>query len=91
MKNAFLFHLKSSFHSRDIQIFVFLTSPHCSLSVIAFEDDRKFINCLNKNLLSRFILYIEKERYDIETSSIGKVINKEHLYEKTMQKICTKS
>ena len=27
MKNIFLFHLKSSFHSRDIQIFVYSSSP----------------------------------------------------------------
>ena len=27
MKNVFLFHRKSSFHSRDIQIFVILSLP----------------------------------------------------------------
>ena len=39
MKNIFLFHLKSSFRSRNIQIFVFPSSPLFSLSVIALELD----------------------------------------------------
>ena len=39
MKNVFLFHLKSSFRSRNIQIFVFPSSPLFSLSVIALELD----------------------------------------------------
>ena len=56
-EKCFLFHLKSSFRSRDIQIFVFPSSPlflpvsHC------FRDWSKInlkvydvINCLNKNL-----------------------------------------
>ena len=49
------------------------------------------INCLNKNLITHFVWYLEKEkRYDIETLSIDRVLNKKHFYCKVMQKICTK-
>ena len=34
-------HLKSSFRSQDIQIFVFLSFPFFSLSTIGLEDDRR--------------------------------------------------
>ena len=96
---SFLFHLKSSFRSRDIQIFVFsssrLFSPvrHCfrgwSKKILKVYD---VINCLNKKLITHFVWYLEKEiRCDIETLSIDKELNKEHFYEKIMQKISTKS
>ena len=50
------------------------------------------INCLIKNLITHFVWYLEKKkRYDIETLSIGRVLNKENFYGKVMQKICTKS
>ena len=50
------------------------------------------INCLNKNLITHFVWYLEKEkRYDLETLSIDRVLNKEHFYGKTVQRICTKS
>ena len=50
------------------------------------------INCLNKNLISHFVWYLEKEkRYDIEALSIDTVLNKEHFNGKIMQKMCTKS
>ena len=49
------------------------------------------INCLNKNLITHFVWYLEKEkRYDTEILSIDRVLNKEHFYGKTMQKMCTK-
>ena len=59
MKNVFLFHLKSSFCSQDIQIFVFPSSPfflpvsHCfrgclKISLKVYDA----INCLNKNLIT---------------------------------------
>ena len=49
------------------------------------------INCLNKNLITHFVWFREKEkRYDIETLSIDRVLNKEHIYGKIMQKMCTK-
>ena len=60
-EKCFLFHLKSSFRSRDIQIFLFSSSPlflpvdHC------FREWSKInlkvydvTNCLNKNLKDNF-------------------------------------
>ena len=50
------------------------------------------INCLNKNLITHFVWYLEKEiRCDIETLSIDRELNKKHFYGKIMQKMCTKS
>ena len=50
------------------------------------------INCLNKNLITYFAWYLEKEkRCDSETFSIERVLNKEHFYGKVTQKMCTKS
>ena len=47
------------------------------------------INCLNKNLITHFVWYLEKEiRCDIETLSIIRVSNKEHFNGKIMQKMC---
>ena len=95
----FLFHLKSSFHSQDIQIFLFPPSPiflpvsHClrAWSKINLKDS-DVINCLNKNFITHFISYLEKEKkYDIETLAIDTVLNKEHFYGEIMQKMCTKS
>ena len=75
---CFLFHLKSSFSSQDIQIFMFpsfylfIPVDHC------FREWSKInlnvydvINYLNKKLITHFIWYLEKERrYYIETLSI---------------------
>ena len=84
--NVFLFHRKSSFHSRDIQIFVFASSPlfipfsHCfrgcsKINLKVYD----IINCLNKNLITQFVSYIEKEkRYDNENLSTDIGLNKEH-------------
>ena len=75
----FLFHLKSSFHSRDIQILLFPPSPiflpvsHClrAWSKINLKDS-DIINCLSKNFITHFVWYLEKEkRYDIKTLAIG--------------------
>ena len=98
MKNV-LFHLKSSFRSRDIQIFAFLSSPLFSPVSHCFRGHSKknlkvydVINCLNKNLMTHYFWYLEKEiRRGIETLSINTELNKEHFYGKTMQKMCTKS
>ena len=93
-EKCFLFHLKSSFRSQDIQIFVFPSSPlflpvsHCfrawsKINLKVYD----VINCLNKNLMTHFLWYVEKgKRYDIETLCIDWVLNKEHFYEKIMQK-----
>ena len=50
-EKCFLFHLKSSLRSRDIQIFVFLSFRLFCLSAIALEDDRIYI--------LKFHLYLE--------------------------------
>ena len=92
------FHLKSFFCSWEIQIFVFPSSPlllpvsHClrawsKINLKVYD----VINCLNKNLITNFVWYLKKEtRYDIETLSTDRVLNKGHLYGKIMQKISTK-
>ena len=50
------------------------------------------MNYLNKNLITHFVWYLEKEiRCDIETLFIDGVLNAEHFYGKIMQKMCTKS
>ena len=96
MKNAFLFHLKSSFSSRDIQIFVFPTSPQFStlshwvrgwfnINLEVYD----VIICLNKNLIT-FVWYHEKEKtYDIETLSIDRLLRKEYFHGKIMKKLWT--
>ena len=99
MKNVLLFHLKSSFRSWVIQIFVFLSSP-LFLPVSHFFRDWSKINlkvyditnCPNKTFITHFLWYHEKEkRYNIETFCIDRVLNKEQFYGKIIQKMCTKS
>ena len=69
MKNAFYFVQKAFFLSQDTQIFVFLSSPlffydgHCfkgwsEISLKVYD----VINCLNKNLITHFVWYLEKEK-----------------------------
>ena len=93
-EKCFLFHLKSSFCSRDIQSFVFLFSAlfpffrHCfkvwSETNLEIYD---IINSLNKNLARHFVWCLEKEkRYEFGTLSIDRVLNKEHF----LEKVCTK-
>ena len=98
-EKCFLIRLKNSFGSRDIQIFVLLSSAlfppgsHCfrSWSKINIKVYDLF-NCLNKNLIMHFVWYLENEkRYDIETLSIDRELNKQHFYGKVMQKMCTKT
>ena len=100
IKNVFYFmYIKTSFRSWDIQIFIFSSSlfffpvSHCFRGW--FKRNLKVydvINCLNKNLITHFVWYLEKEiRCDIETLSIDRVLNMEHFYGKIMQKMCTKS
>ena len=94
-----LFHLKSSFRSRDIQIFVFLSFPfflpvgYCFTRWLKINPKvHDAINCLSKNSIKHFVSYLEKERrYDIEPLSIGGVSDKEYFYRKIMQKMCSKS
>ena len=50
------------------------------------------INCLNKNLITNFVWYLEKENiYGIETLPIDRVLIKKHFYGKIIKKMCTKS
>ena len=98
-EKCFLFYPKSSSRSQDIQIFVFQSSPLFPHVSHCFKDWSKInlkvydvINCLNKNLITHIAWYIEKEKgYDIETFSIGRILNKEHFYRKVMPKMHTKS
>ena len=49
-------------------------------------------NCLNKNLMTQFVWYLENEKvHDIETLSNDRVVNKECFHEKIIQKMCMKS
>ena len=99
MKNVFLFHLKSSFHSQDIQIFGYLSSPYFFSVSYCFRSSFKknlkvydVSNCLNKNLITHYVSCLVKEiRCDIETLSIDRVLNTEYFYRKIMQKMCAKS
>ena len=88
----------SSFRSWDIRGFVFLSSPLLLFVRHCFRGWSKInlkvydvTNCQNKNLITHFVWYLEKEkRYDIETLSIDRVLNKEHFYFNIMQKMCTR-
>ena len=95
----YLFHLNSSFPFWEIQIFVF---PSSCLFVSVSHYLRAWfkvnlqsydvIDCLNKNLIKQFIWYPENEnRYDSETLSVDRVLNKKHFYWKCKDKMCTKS
>ena len=90
---GFLFHQKSSFPSWDNQIFLFPSFPLIlpvghyfrGWSKINLKD-YDVINCLNKNSITHFVWYLQKEkRYDTETLSIDGVSNKEHFHGKMMQ------
>ena len=95
----FFFHLKSSFRSRDVQVFVFLSSSLFLLVSHCFSSWSKknlwcydAINCISKSLVTHFVWYLKKEiGCGIEILSIIRVSNKEHFYGKIMQKMCSKS
>ena len=93
----FLFHLKTFFHSQDIQNFVFPSFPlflpvsHWDWSKINPKVYHA-INCLNKNLITHFVWFHGKEKmYDTESLSIDRVLNKEYYNGKIMHKLHTKS
>ena len=71
MKNAFYF----------IQLQIFFLVGYCDCFRGRSKINLKVydvINCLNKNLVTHFVLSLEKEkRYDIETLSIDRALNKE--------------
>ena len=93
------FLLKGSSCSQDIQFFVFSSSPVCLPVSHCFRSWSKknikvydVINCLNKNLRTHFVSYLEKEiRCDIETLSIDRVLNKEYSYRKLWRKCAPKA
>ena len=70
---------------------VFILAVHCfrgwmKINLI-FKD---VTNCLNKNLITHFDWQLQKEkRYDIETLTIDRVLNKEYFSGKIMHKNCT--
>ena len=92
-KKCFLLHLESSFPPRDIQIFVFSSSPLFFPVSHSFRGGSKknikfydIIDCLNMNLITNFVWYLEKEiRCDMETLSTDRELNKENFYRKIMQ------
>ena len=97
-ERCFLFHLKSTLHSQDIRISVFhlpslfLLVSHC-LSAWSKINLKVYdvINCLNKNLITHCVWYLEKQKkYHVETLTLDTVLNKQHFYGKIMQKICSK-
>ena len=99
MKKCFLFHLKISFCSQDIQIFVLSSFPFFSAVSHCLSGQSKknlkvydVINCLSKKLITHFVWYLEKEiRCDTETLSINRESNKKHFSGKIMQEMCTKT
>ena len=97
-EKCFVFHLKSDFHSRDIHISVFLSIPfflpvsHCFRGWLKINlKVHDLINCLNKNSITHFFWYLEKEkRYDIEILSIDGVSDKEHFTKTFLRKCAAK-
>ena len=98
MKDVFISNkrLFSFLRYSDICISVFplfLSVGHCFRS--CSKTNLKVygvINCLNKNLITHFVWYLEKEkRYDIETLSIDRVLHKEHFYIKSCRKCAAKA
>ena len=55
-------------------------------------DKKQQTQTLNKNLITYFVWYLEKEKsYDVETLSIDKALNKVHFGGKIIQKMAPKS
>ena len=72
---------------------LFLPVRHCirGWSKINFKN-YYVINYLNKNLITHFVWYHEKEKNcDIENLSIDWVLSKEHFYEKSCRKCAPKA
>ena len=92
LKSAFNFIQKALFVLEIFNSFVFLSFPlflpvgHCCGGWLKINlKVHDVISCLNKNSITHFVWYPEKEkRYDIETLSIDGVSDKEHFYRKIM-------
>ena len=98
MKNVFISSKKFFSFSRYshfcISVFPsFSPDSHCFRGWLKIKlKVYNVINCPNKNLKTHFVWYLENEkRYDTETFSIDRVLNKEHYYGRVMQKMCTNS
>ena len=99
MKNVFYFIFKALFILEIFKFLYFRLPLFFALPAIALEgDSRKILKvydviiCLNKNLITCFVWYLEKEiRCDIETLAIDRVLKTEHFYGKNHEKMCTKS
>ena len=75
---------------QDLESSTLTTRP--LLQILKFMTSSIVQTRMNKNLLTHFVWYLEKEkRFDIETLPIDIVLNKENFYGKIMQKISTKS
>ena len=96
-EKCFLFHLKCTFHSWDIYIFVYLSFPFFLPAGHCFKGWSKinlksWCHQLSENLITHFVWYLVKgKRHDVETLSIDRVSDKEHCYRKIIQKRCSKS
>ena len=76
-EKCFLFYLKSSFLSQNIQIFVFLTFPLFLPVGNCFRGWSKVnlkvhdvINCQNKSSITHFVWYLDKEKRYIWHSNL---------------------
>ena len=95
----FFISSKKLFSSSKYSNFFVSVFPFFPLIIHCFRSWSKInlkvyniLKCLNKNLITHFVWYLgEKKRYDNETVSIDRVLNKEHFYGKAMQEVWTKS
>ena len=77
------------FFISSTKLFSFARYSNYCISTFPFFSACQSSNCLNRNLITHFVLYLEKEkRYDIESLAIDTILNKEHFYGKTIRK-CT--
>ena len=97
MKNIFYFVEKLFLLSRYSVFYIFIFSSFFPVTHCLRQWSKKNLNiydaiyCLNKNLITHFVWYLQKEiKSDIETLSINRKLNKECFYGKIMQKICFK-
>ena len=91
-KKLFLFSRYSNF---CIFIFPsFFPVSHCFRGLFKKNHEKVYdvINCLNKNLVTHHVWYLEKEiKCDIENLSFDRVLSTEHFYKKTCRKCAPKA
>ena len=96
MKDVFYFSWKSLFVLKIFKFFfsslLFLPVSHCYIAWSKINlKVYDIINCVNKTIIHFFRHLEMAKRYDIETLSIDRVLNKEHFYLKIMQKWAPKA